>query len=206
MPKSGGRITRLDKSAIMTADRNVPDLPEGRKDIMQIRKCRETEIVEVGAFYDEIVWWLDNHINYPKWMYKIYPSESFVRESTMAEEQYVCMEGRKLAGAFVLNDDPQGNYQKGKWARHIPDGEYMVLHALAISPELQGKGLGAEIVRFCTEEAKSKGYKAFRLDIVPGNAPAQKLYEKSGFKYAGDADLDRGIAHIPVFSLYELNW
>ena len=90
----------------MTADRNVPDLPEGRKDIMQIRKCRETEIVEVGAFYDEIVWWLDNHINYPKWMYKIYPSESFVRESTMAEEQYVCMEGRKLAGAFVLNDDP----------------------------------------------------------------------------------------------------
>lgn len=190
----------------MTADRNVPDLPEGRKDIMQIRKCRETEIVEVGAFYDEVVWWLDNHINYPKWMYKIYPSESFVRESTMAEEQYVCMEGRKLAGAFVLNDDPQGNYQKGKWARHIPDGEYMVLHALAISPELQGKGLGAEIVRFCTEEAKSKGYKAFRLDIVPGNAPAQKLYEKSGFKYAGDADLDRGIAHIPVFSLYELNW
>lgn len=190
----------------MTADRNVPDLPEGRKDIMQIRKCRETEIVEVGAFYDEIVWWLDNHINYPKWMYKIYPSESFVRESTMAGKQYVCMKGRKLAGAFVLNDDPQGNYQKGKWARHIPDGEYMVLHALAISPELQGKGLGAEIVRFCTEEAKSKGYKAFRLDIVPGNAPAQKLYEKSGFKYAGDADLDRGIAHIPVFSLYELNW
>ena len=50
------------------------------------------------------------------------------------------------------------------------------------------------------------GYKAFRLDIVPGNAPAQKLYEKSGFKYAGDAGLDRGIAHIPVFSLYELNW
>ncbi len=100
------------------------------------------------------------------------------------------------------------------WARRLSGSarkrqsqrDTRLLHALAISPEMQGKGLGAEIVRFCTEEAKSKGYKAFRLDIVPGNAPAQKLYEKSGFKYAGDADLDRGIAHIPVFSLYELNW
>ncbi len=82
----------------------------------------------------------------------------------------------------------------------------MVLHALAIAPKLQGKGLGAAVVRFCTEKAKADGYKALRLDIVPGNLPAQKLYEKNGFQYAGDADLDRGIEHIPVFSLYELNW
>lgn len=172
---------------------------------MEIRKCREADVAATGAFYDDVVFWLDQHINYPKWMYKIYPSESWAREMTEAGEQYICMDGQKIIGAFVLNTDPQGNYRKGHWSRDLPDGAYMVLHALAISPELQGRGLGAEVVRFCTEKAKADSYKAIRLDIVPGNLPAKKLYEKTGFRYVVDADLERGIAHIPTFSLFELN-
>lgn len=80
---------------------------------MRIEKCRKEDVAHIGAFYDRVVLWLDNHINYPKWMYK-----------------------------------------------------------------------GG--------------------DIVPGNAPAKRLYEKNGFRYAGTFDLERGIGHIPVFSLYEL--
>ena len=180
---------------------------EGRTEYgkMQIRKCREADVATAGSFYDDIVLWLDHHINYPKWMYKIYPSESWVKQMTEAGEQYICVDGKKIVGAFVLNADPQGNYRKGNWSQDRPDGAYMVLHALAISPEMQGHGLGAEVVRFCTEKAKADGYKAIRLDIVPGNIPAKKLYEKTGFRYVVDADLERGIPHIPTFSLFELN-
>ncbi len=173
---------------------------------MLIRKCREDEIISVGAFYDDVVLWLDNHVNYPKWLYKTYPSESFVRDMTATQAQYLCFDGPKLVAAFVLNDDPQGDYQKGAWSRALPDGAYMVLHALAIAPERQGEGLGSEIVRFCVERAKSLDYQAIRVDIVPGNWPAKKLYEKNGFDYVGDFDLGRGYEHIPVFSLFELNW
>ena len=180
---------------------------EGRTEYgkMQIRKCREADVAATGAFYDDVVLWLDHHINYPKWMYKIYPSESWVKRMTEAGEQYICVDGKKIVGAFVLNADPQGNYRKGNWSQELPDGAYMVLHALAISPEMQGHGLGAEVVRFCTEKAKADGYRAIRLDIVPGNIPAKKLYEKTGFRYVVDADLERGIPHIPTFSLFELN-
>lgn len=196
--------TNLYYGCILSND----EIIEGRmeKEEMQIRKCQEAEIVPVGAFYDDVVLWLDHHINYPKWMYKIYPSENWAREMTEAGEQYICVDGKKIVGAFVLNADPQGNYRKGNWSQDLPDGAYMVLHALAIDPELQGRGLGAEVVRFCTEKAKAEGYKALRLDIVPGNIPAKKLYEKTGFRYVEDVDLDRNIAHIPMFSLYELNW
>ena len=172
---------------------------------MKIQICREADVAAAGAFYDGVVLWLDHHINYPKWMYKIYPSESWVKQMTETGEQYICVDGKKIVGAFVLNADPQGNYRKGNWSLDLPDGDYMVLHALAIDPELQGRGLGAEVVRFCTEKAKAEGYKALRLDIVPGNIPAKKLYEKTGFRYVVDADLERGIAHIPTFSLFELN-
>ena len=56
------------------------------------------------------------------------------------------------------------------------------------------------------EKAREDGYKALRLDVVPDNIPARRLFEKNGFVYAGDADLGRGYDEIPVFSLYELSF
>lgn len=174
--------------------------------MITIRKCKESDVPAVGEFYDRIVRWLDAHINYPKWMYKLYPSEHSARAMTKEGAQYLCAEDGRIIGAFVLNTDPEGAYHKGHWSRELPDGSFMVIHALAVAPEYQGKGLGSEIVRFCIETAKAGGYRAIRLDIVPGNLPAQKLYEKNGFSYIEDADLERGYAHIPIFSLYELNF
>ena len=174
---------------------------------MEIRNCTEEDVAQVGAFYDRVVAWLDaNGANYPKWTYKEYPSVIFARAHTARGVQYVCLDGDVIVGAFVLNDDPEANYQKGAWSRHIPDGEYMVLHALAIDPAMHGRGIGTAVVEFCIRTAKERGYKALRLDIVPDNLPARSLYEKLGFRYAGTYDLDRGLAHIPEFSLFELNW
>ena len=173
---------------------------------MQIRKCTEEDIKAAGAFYDRVVLWLDQHINYPKWIYKVYPSERSAREMTAAGNQYLCEEDGTLIGAFVLNTDPQGNYHKGSWKKDIPDGEYLVLHSLAIDPAMHGKGIGSEVIRFCENKARTEGFRALRVDIVPDNLPARKLYEKNGFTSAGDVDLERGIENIPVFSLYEKNW
>ena len=173
---------------------------------MIIRKCMEEDISAAGDFYDRVVSWLDDHINYPKWVYKIYPSVMTVTERTAAGEQYLCMDAEEIIGAFVLNTDPQGDYQKGNWKKEIPEGSYLVLHSLAIAPETHGKGLASEVIRFCVKKAKEEGRGALRVDIVPGNLPARKLYEKNGFTWAGDADLGRGIEGIPVFSLYEKNW
>ena len=67
-----------------------------------------------------------------------------------------------------------------------------------------GNGIGKEMVRFCIEYAKEHGYKAVRLDVVPDNIPARRLYESCGFKYVGDVDLERDIPEIPLFSMYEI--
>lgn len=172
---------------------------------MLIRQCKIEEIETVGEFYDSVVKDLCENVNFPKWTYKVYPSTQFVREMTCAGEQFVCFDNGKLVGAFVFNDDPQGEYEKATWGVSLQRGEYGVCHALAIATALQGKGLGKQIVDFCIQRAKRLGYKAIRLDVVPTNFPARKLYEKCGFTYVGDADLERGYDDIPVFSLLELN-
>lgn len=172
---------------------------------IEIRKCLEADIVRTGQFYDSVIHWLNDHVNYPQWIYGVYPSEQSVRKMTESATQYICVEGGSIRGAFALNAEPQGNYQKGRWSQHLVDGSYLIIHALAIAPEMQRKGLGADIIRFCVNKAKSEGYKAIRVDIVPSNAPARRLFEKNGFTCAGDVDLELNIGNIPSFSLYELN-
>lgn len=172
---------------------------------MKIQLCSEEDIVAVGAFYDCVVKYLCETINYPKWEYQIYPSEYSVREMTEKKCQFMCKdENGKIVGAFVLNEDPQGAYENVKWSQPLERGEYMVCHTLAVDPVRQGNGVGKRIVDYCIEYAKSHGYKAIRLDVVPDNIPAMKLYEKCGMTYVGDVDLERGITEIPLFSMYEL--
>ena len=170
-----------------------------------IRLCNNAEIVAVGAFYDEVVKYLTEHVNYPQWMYKRYPSEPFVREMTNAHCQHVCERDGNIVAAFALNDDPQCEYRNVRFSTQLLHGQYLTIHALAVATELQGQGIGKQIVEFCIDFAKRHGYKAIRLDVVPTNYPAKKLYERCGFTYLGDVDLQRGYEHIPLFSMYELN-
>lgn len=173
---------------------------------MIIRTCNEEDIVAVGRFYDSVVKYLDENINYPKWRYKEYPSEKSVREMIKAGTQFMCLEDDKIVGAFVLNDDPQGKYENTAWSRELLRVEYMVCHTLAVDSSLQGQGIGRQIVQYCIDYAKNRGFKAIRLDVVPENIPAKRLYEKCGFRYVGDVDLERNIPEIQLFSMYELNF
>ena len=173
---------------------------------MVIRLCGTEDIEAVGAFYDQVVEHLCKTVNYPKWTYKKYPSIDSVRAMTQAGCQFVCIDHDMIIGAFVLNEDPQGKYENTAWRKSLTQGEYMVCHTLAAAPSMQGKGIGKQLVEFCVDYAKSRGYQAIRLDAVPDNIPARKLYEKCGFQYAGDVDLERNIEEIPLFSMYELNF
>lgn len=134
---------------------------------MIIKLCCEQDITAVGAFYDNVVKHLCEHINNPKWEYKIYPCEESVRTKTKDGCQFMGIENDRIISAFVLNDDPDV----------LEQGEYMVCHTLATEPILQGTGIGKKIVEYCIAYAKNHGFKAIRLDVVPDNIPAKKLYE-----------------------------
>ena len=62
------------------------------------------------------------------------------------------------------------------------------------------------MVKYCIDYAREHGFKAIRLDVVPENIPARRLYERLGFTFAGEKDLKRDIEDIPTFALYELNF
>ena len=173
---------------------------------LDIIKCTNAHLNEVGKLYDNVTKHLEEHVNYPKWTHGEYPSLASATIALNDGSLYCVKQGDKIVSAFVLNSDPQGDYTVGDWSKFIPEGEYMVIHSLAVLDKCKGKGVGQEVVKFCIQTAKEQGYKGVRVDVVPGNFPARNLYEKMGFTFAGEYDLKRGIEHIPTFQLLGLDF
>lgn len=173
---------------------------------MTVKKCDLSDLKRVANFYDNVMLYLINNVNYPKWTYGVYPCENSVKQAILQNEQYLTENNGEVVGAFILNNNPQGSYYKGNWQKNLNEGEYLVIHTLATLPNFYNKGVAKHMVEYCLNLAKNNGYKSVRLDIVPQNIPAKKLYEKLGFTFAGEFDLDRGFEDIPTFLLYEYNF
>lgn len=173
---------------------------------MQIRKAALTDFDAAAELYDKVALNLERGINYPSWTYGVYPCADTVKDGLDNESLFVCTDGGRIIGVFILNTDPAGDYSAGEWSAPLEDGEYMVIHSLAVDPEIKRSGTGKAMVEFCLAYAKEKGYKAIRLDAVPKNTPARRMYEKLGFLFAGEKDLKREDTGIPLFALYEYNF
>jgi ribosomal protein S18 acetylase RimI-like enzyme len=65
------------------------------------------------------------------------------------------------------------------------------IESVWIAPELRGSHLGERLVRFLfeVESAKSPDVEQFLLWVFDRNSPAIRLYERMGFRYAGEQDL-----------------
>ncbi len=167
-------------------------------------RCRAEHYDAVTSMYGRVLTELERTVNYPKWT-KDHPGADYVREAIEKGEQFACVADGEILGAAVLNEDPEGNYAIGHWSEDLPEGAYLVVHILAVDPAWKNKGIGGFLVDGAVAFAKEQGYRAIRLDIVPDNLPAKRLYTSRGFVSAGQMDLRPEIKEIPIFELYELN-
>ena len=167
-------------------------------------RCVPAQFAAVMAMYERAVAELERTVNYPKWS-KEHPGRAYVQQAIEKGEQFACAAGGEILGAAVLNGDPEGDYALGHWRRALRAGEFLVIHLLAVDPAYKRQGVGGLLVDGAVAYAKKNGYRAIRLDIVPENLPAKRLYESKGFTCAGRADLRPELEEIPIFEMYELN-
>ena len=172
---------------------------------MKFIKCEVSHFDSVALMYERCVRRLEENINFPKWSSN-HPSREYIKESIKRGEMFIVVEGEKVFGAAVLNEDPEGNYCLGDWKNKLSEGEFLVIHILAVDPALERSGVGGLLVDGSIAFAKKNGYKAIRLDIVPENLPAKNLYLSRGFESAGKKEKLRDIEYIPTFELFELNF
>ncbi len=87
----------------------------------------------------------------------------------------------------------QGEFLIGEWdgifvamgALHRTSSERAEIKRMRVHPNYQGRGFGQLILNELIARAHTLGYKTLHLDTSILQVPAQKLYEKNGFRRVG---------------------
>jgi GNAT superfamily N-acetyltransferase len=103
-------------------------------------------------------------------------------------EEQLKKEGAYLHLALVKNNLPVATLQLLSPER--PD--HMQMKQVAVDPALQGKGIGAELIRFAEDEAKSRGV---HLMFCHARETAVPFYLRQGYTIMGDMFSEIGIPH-----------
>lgn len=67
-----------------------------------------------------------------------------------------------------------------------PSGTHVrQIQGLAVAAEARGRGIGRRLIEAAVEESRRQGARKLTLRVLAGNAPALRLYERTGFTVEG---------------------
>jgi GNAT superfamily N-acetyltransferase len=114
-----------------------------------------------------------------------YPNPQVIQQDIEAGAGYVLAEGDTLIGycAIFFNDEPDYKHIQGKW---LTQGDYLVVHRVAISAQYAGKGLAKTIFTCIEDIARKHHIYSIKADTNFDNMAMLKTFEKSGFTYCGE--------------------
>lgn len=116
---------------------------------------------------------------------------------------YVARVGEKTAGTFILKHEPEERYKNRKWLTENDYRYIYVIYTLAVHPDFLKCGVGTEILRFAEHTARKERCVSIRLDVVKGNIPAERLYQKCGYQLTGTVSLGYEAYGLFWYHLYE---
>ena len=82
--------------------------------------------------------------------------------------------GSKTVGYVYANVSQESFFERS--------GSFCFLNDMYVVPEFRGRGIGTRLVSKCLALMKARGFKAVRLNVLPSNEIALRLYEKFGFE------------------------
>ena len=114
-----------------------------------------------------------------------YPNMDIINSDIQGECLFLVFNKCELIGAFTLLDTDDLDNEPLDWK----PVKSCVPVRICVSPEQQGKGFGALIMKHIIDLAKSKGYQSLRLLASLTNTAANALYSKIGF-------INKGTLHL----------
>ncbi len=151
-----------------------------------IRKATQSDILEIANTYEELLVYEQQHGNNSYWELDVYPTIKVPEDKVPKGEMYVLEEAGKICASMVLNNDQAEEYAPIDWIYPAKDSEVLVIHTLCIPPSKARHGYGTQMVDFAKQFGRKTGCTVIRIDTNFYNEPAKTLYQKNGFRIAGD--------------------
>ena len=114
-----------------------------------------------------------------------YPNEAVIEHDITKGIGYVLTDDNMIIGyaAILFNDEPAYEQLNGTW---LTNGDFAVVHRVAISDDYVGKGLAQKIFHFTEDLAITNNIFSIKVDTNFDNIPMLIILEKLGYTYCGE--------------------
>lgn len=114
-----------------------------------------------------------------------YPNQAVIEHDITKGIGYVLTDDNMIIGyaAILFNDEPAYEQLNGTW---LTNGDFAVVHRVAISDDYVGKGLAQKIFHFTEDLAITNNIFSIKVDTNFDNSPMLKILEKLGYTYCGE--------------------
>ena len=151
---------------------------------MLIRKTTAADVDAAAALYDSARVFMRASGNPNQWN-GTYPNADNILADIARGGSYVCEDGDEIVAVFYFcigNDPTYDKIYDGEWKC---DGEYAVIHRIAVKHH--GRGIADFIYARCFDMHPN-----LRIDTHRDNAPMRRSLSKNGFEYCGIIYLANG--------------
>ena len=168
-----------------------------------IRFATAADLDGIEAIYDAILTREEAGPVYTNWQRGKYPTRAHAQQALDAGTLYVGEDDGFLWGVVNLNGIQLPEYDAIPWGIAAEREQVGVIHTMCIHPAASGQGRARRMVTFCEEESRRLGKTAIRLDTWEGNEPANAMYPKLGYRFAGATEFFfQGFIH-EILNCYE---
>ncbi len=172
--------------------------------MISVRKAVVGEEESILSFYEQLIELLRNAEFRPTWKKGVYPTLADIRSAVGNSTMYVAVDDAgSIVGAVICNHTQGTGYDDVPWIIEADCDDVAVIHLLAVDPRQHGRGIGRALLKKAAEESHARGDAVIRLDTLPWNKPAHRLYESFGFQWRGDYPLTYPSVGTISFSMYE---
>lgn len=92
---------------------------------------------------------------------------------------------RIAAGEQYVRDAGDGTPGLASSIVLVDNGDHLVVNNVAVRPDLQGQGLGRDLLAFAEDEARRRGFAEIRLHTNAAMADNILMYPKLGYTETG---------------------
>ena len=150
---------------------------------MEFRNSVKSDIKEIINIIEEAQsYFKENSID--QWQ-NGYPNEESIMNDIESDESYVLLKDDKIIATAYLSFSGENDYDiiyDGKW---ISEGDYAVVHRVAVSSNMKGKGIARELFKCIEKVCLENNLKHIKIDTHRQNKSMQKFLKKNGFEYCG---------------------
>ena len=156
---------------------------------IEIRLAEAGEIDKTYDFYKEVCKELEGAEYSPLWQIGFYPCIENIENHINNKNMFIAVIDGRIASVMAT----------------VNHGNYSSLHLFAVHSDFRNQHLGKLMMNKLFEISKERKNNKIMLDVVKGDLPAEKLYQKMGFNYIGEkTELIERVGNVD-FNIYEYN-